>query len=87
MAGPQDKAVTILGATASVHSIQFTRVVVAGVPKIQATAYGSATRSDATQDNESVTWILSGASETTVLAFLNGQAVLRLRESMGLEAP
>ena len=87
----QDKTITILGATTVCHSVQFSRVTVpiAGVPtaKIQATAYGSADRSDGTKDNESVSWILAGGAETTALAFLNGQAVMRLREKMGLEAP
>lgn len=81
----QDKTVTILGATARVHSVQFTRETVAG--PITATAYGSASRSDGTRDNEAVTWILSGAAETTVRNFMDNQATMRLREKMGLESP
>lgn len=93
----QDKSVTILGATCNVHSVQFSRVLmlvepVNGVPqpsveKISATAYGSANRSDGTKDNESVTWILAGAAETTVRNFMDAQAVTRLRQKMGLETP
>ncbi len=87
----QDKTVTILGATCSVHSIQFTEfpIIVDGVETgkgISATAYGTATRSDGSKDTEAVTWVLSGAAETTVKSFMSGQAVQRLREKMGLES-
>lgn len=85
----QDKTVTILAASAAVHSVQFHRVMVdvAGVPteKFNATAYGAATKSDGGTDSEAVTWQLSGPAETTVKNFMNNQALTQLRLKIGIE--
>lgn len=84
MPGPQNKTVTITGATAVVHSVQFTKQ---SDGTIQATAYGSVSLTDGTVDSESVTWTLAGAAETTVRNFMDNQALTRWRTQKGVEAP
>ena len=86
MPGPIDKAVTIQAASASIHTIQFTRLD--DVAKsIRATAHGSVDVSDGTSSSEQVSWILSGAAETTVRNFMDGAALTRWRTAKGIEAP
>lgn len=91
MPGPQDKTVSILGASVVVASVRFTRetALVDDVPtaQIHAHAVGTATRSDGATDDARVSWVVSGAVETAVLNLMDGQALTKLRQKLGTEAP